>query len=276
MGRRTPFRSHFYPRPPRGGRRQNLRPHSTHCQISIHALREEGDVFKTTNVKNYDDFYPRPPRGGRLLLEYLYTSHLVFLSTPSARRATSSEMYGSAAVTISIHALREEGDRSERPYRFPGRYFYPRPPRGGRHHAAAAIHLGIEFLSTPSARRATIRIGERTGQQQISIHALREEGDLVAEGCQLAALNRFLSTPSARRATRTGVSDAPVTRNFYPRPPRGGRHTASLPSYSCWSFLSTPSARRATLLYVPTSYFKSISIHALREEGDHPSRSRRR
>ncbi len=33
------------------------------------------------------------------------------------------------------------------------------------------------FLSTPSARRATQRYGDRILWQYISIHALREEGD---------------------------------------------------------------------------------------------------
>ena len=34
----------------------------------------------------------------------------VFLSTPSARRATYHEWYGRIKDAISIHALREEGD----------------------------------------------------------------------------------------------------------------------------------------------------------------------
>ena len=56
----------------------------------------------------------------------------------------------------------------------------------------------------------------------ISIHALREEGD---------------SVPTA---------DGTAQRNFYPRPPRGGRLVPfGLPVLCC-----------------------SISIHALREEGD--------
>ena len=33
------------------------------------------------------------------------------------------------------------------------------------------------FLSTPSARRATLRLDQTIDQQAISIHALREEGD---------------------------------------------------------------------------------------------------
>ena len=56
--------------------------------ISIHALREEGDRFKRRqNVKL-----------------------TIFLSTPSARRATTYKLVRAAATIISIHALREEGD----------------------------------------------------------------------------------------------------------------------------------------------------------------------
>ena len=35
----------------------------------------------------------------------------------------------------------------------------------------------ITFLSTPSAKRATIYTGDKDGKFKISIHALREEGD---------------------------------------------------------------------------------------------------
>ena len=60
--------------------------------ISIHALREEGDVTMLTQTVSGSDFYPRPPRGGRL---NLLPAGLVCCG-----------------------------------------YFYPRPPRGGR--------LGVE------------------------------------------------------------------------------------------------------------------------------------
>ena len=57
-----------------------------------------------------------------------------------------------------------------------------------------------QFLSTPSARRAT-SFGEQLGDDVvISIHALREEGDTTFRTPQQSA-SRFLSTPSARRAT---------------------------------------------------------------------------
>ena len=78
---------------------------------------------------------------------------------------------------ISIHALREEGDGRCRAYYSRLRHFYPRPPRGGRR--AAVLHAAIhhKFLSTPSARRATLYTNVGTDMMSISIHALREEGD---------------------------------------------------------------------------------------------------
>ena len=41
----------------------------------------------------------------------------------------------------------------------------------------ATIAVEVSFLSTPSARRATIQTGIQYNAQLISIHALREEGD---------------------------------------------------------------------------------------------------
>ena len=56
------------------------------------------------------------------------------------------------------------------------------------------------FLSTPSARRATTSAGFRRPTYNISIHALREEGDRTLAVGNLT-VHVFLSTPSARRAT---------------------------------------------------------------------------
>ena len=66
-----PDLSYFYPRPPRGGRLAAQRVRDRVGVISIHALREEGDSM------------PSPA----LILPG------VFLSTPSARRATSAARY---------------------------------------------------------------------------------------------------------------------------------------------------------------------------------------
>ena len=150
------------------------------------------------------------------------------------------------ASKISIHALREEGDRQRGEVLRMGRHFYPRPPRGGRPQRKQyvwakdkiSIHALREegditwatnwqslrtFLSTPSARRATIYTGDDNGNFKISIHALREEGDCDESGCTSRQIY------------------------FYPRPPRGGRLLHFSHDFTCFQFLSTPSARRATL-----------------------------
>ena len=145
-------------------------------------------------------FYPRPPRGGRPLADLGCTITSEFLSTPSARRATASRSSSTRTST---------------------------------------------FLSTPSARRATNYLAGPIGDFLISIHALREEGDLrLDQVLDLAA--EFLSTPSARRATCRQHRHRGDSRYFYPRPPRGGRRGV------CCCAVK----------------ILQISIHALREEGD--------
>ena len=148
---------------------------------------------------------------------------ILFLSTLSARRAT--------VFVLGAHFFPPD--------------FYPRSPRGGRHHSTGGFTMRKLFLSTLSARRATSPWAIRPARNPyfyprsprggrlypldhprekggISIHALREEGD-------------FHFAPDAR-----------PPKNFYPRSPRGGRPR--------WS---RPQRQRSP-----------ISIHALREEGD--------
>ena len=102
------------------------------------------------------DFYPRPPRGGRpcVILKLKHDDD-EFLSTPSARRATILAVDPIYGFIISIHALREEGDRTRPSSAMTASYFYPRPPRGGRRAGIPPSMRVSEFLSTPSARRAT-------------------------------------------------------------------------------------------------------------------------
>ena len=168
---------YFYPRPPRGGRPLLPSMAARARAISIHALREEGD-FLTCRVYNmHKNFYPRPPRGGRQQFPLFWLILLLFLSTPSARRATSSKDQRDRFRSISIHALREEGDVSASTSGAAALNFYPRPPRGGRLMCAVLWPSTSRFLSTPSARRATRRKCCFKCVSGISIHALREEGD---------------------------------------------------------------------------------------------------
>ena len=107
-----------------------------------------------------------------------------FLSTPSARRATGLGLAGHGERQISIHALREEGDESGTDRLMRRSHFYPRPPRGGRPTRIELEARDYPFLSTPSARRATVPVIGPGFLVTISIHALREEGDANCPGNQ--------------------------------------------------------------------------------------------
>ena len=125
---------------------------------------------------------------------------MLFLSTPSARRATRKQWHFRRGKGISIHALREEGDQEDTDTGTKRTNFYPRPPRGGRPPKFRTKLYRFRFLSTPSARRATPTIQRSRCVAPISIHALREEGD-VSQWAAWKDTVLFLSTPSARRAT---------------------------------------------------------------------------
>ena len=148
-----------------------------HQGISIHALREEGDKEERTMSMDLANLYPRPPRGGRPSTAPSASSWWNFYPRPPRGGRPAPQLFDSLARPISIHALREEGDRVPEPGD-PGRiHFYPRPPRGGRLFITATMRTGTVFLSTPSARRATPQRHGTSGHHPISIHALREEGD---------------------------------------------------------------------------------------------------
>ena len=69
MGALETIHGDFNPRPPRGGRQDFTAYHLANFDISIHALREEGDGQAQTANNLQSDFNPRPPRGGRLNTE---------------------------------------------------------------------------------------------------------------------------------------------------------------------------------------------------------------
>ena len=144
--------------------------------ISIHALREEGDPTSRASNGCGADFYPRPPRGGRQMPSKMFSLSSIFLSTPSARRATA---------------------------------------------AARAEAKAKAFLSTPSARRATVHRQLDVLPPFISIHALREEGDPLF--LRLSS-RMFISIHALREeGDLLRSNNYPLTKDFYPRPPRGGR-----------------------------------------------------
>ena len=101
----------------------------------------------------------------------------------------------------------------------------------------------------------------------ISIHALREEGDPVSMWTLIPMMNFY---PRPPRGGRRRYRSAPYhPRNFYPRPPRGGRqgtaHPGNFPAY----FYPRPPRGGRLGLPILQALDAVISIHALREEGDH-------
>ena len=129
------------------------------CVISIHALREEGDLELVDAVESSSEFLSTPSARRATVSALANTTQLLnFYPRPPRGGRPCKKITGLTHVGISIHALREEGDNT--------------PPQAGV--------LGEVFLSTPSARRATCCPARIALGVQISIHALREEGDCSA------------------------------------------------------------------------------------------------
>ena len=315
----VPGLRYFYPRPPRGGRQSCPHSRLQRLGISIHALREEGDlhpgdvdwppvisihalreegdisssaVFSAMGVflstpsarratpewrgmlRSGCNFYPRPPRGGRRRGVWLFStcphisihalreegdvcaiydiSELIsFLSTPSARRATCCGPRG--------------GDS--------GCYFYPRPPRGGRLNTYEQRLAATGFLSTPSARRATATATSLGYSVEISIHALREEGDgQQRQGCHdpyaisIHALREEGDASEVLLSLRQlGISIHALREEGDPQ----RNHHAPEAAISIHAL-----REEGDPLPTPVGVVFRISIHALREEGDcHPAQS---
>ena len=131
--------------------------------------------------------------------------YVLFLSTPSGRRATLTSLSISRQVTISIHALRVEGDGHVVLVDGFGKLFLS-TPSGWRAtiKLLARCYNPNEFLSTPSGWRATVVFAAPGSYWPISIHALRVEGD---------------NHHQRRRKPPC---------NFYPRPPGGGRQICAM------------------------------------------------
>ena len=170
-------------------------------RISIHVLRVEDDGDTNASLAAYLDFNPRPPCGGRRATATVTPAAVEFQSTSSVWRTTVHAVSSAAApAEISIHVLRVEDDVQ---CAHKGRVqpnFNPRPPCGGRPATLAAAFMWMSFQSTSSVWRTTSGIPAETEKEDISIHVLRVEDDLLCvagrEFCE-----KFQSTSSVWRTT---------------------------------------------------------------------------
>ena len=239
---------HFYPRSPRGERRDPAELFEGQLRISIHAPREGSDARC----------------GGRRPAGQTISIHAPREGSDDRRRQAGGRL------GISIHAPREGSDcRRRRPTCWPP-YFYPRSPRGERLQQLGGS-LDAHAISIHAPREGSDYRSSHWGPRSsmISIHAPREGSDPAPRPTMQKQV-LFLSTLPARGATARSwcralqISDfyprsprgerrcscrergAGAPHNFYPRSPRGERLTSARTAPDRTRFLSTLPARGAT------------------------------
>ena len=133
-----------------------MNAHISSVQISIHALREEGDLYAdAARILQQAISIHALREEGDLFLRAVGPDEIIFLSTPSVRRATRRRLMRCCPLQISIHALREEGDS-----------------------AVFFLDTHIEISIHALREEGDARHLDKGGHENIiSIHALREEGD---------------------------------------------------------------------------------------------------
>ena len=146
--------------------------------------------------------------------------------------------------SISIHALRVEGDRARSSTTRPLRNFYPRPPGGGRpcDPARPSPRKAHFYPRPPGGGRPKFVI---KSPAILDFYPRPPGGGRHVSWRKFYLFAPFLSTPSGWRATKSW------------------RHRLEVAQ-----FLSTPSGWRATPDVLWALKFHLISIHALRVEGD--------
>ena len=167
-------------------------------------------------------FYPRPPCGGRRW-------------TPSRRSLKSKisihvplagddlfHANSAAGVYISIHVPLAGDDSSPGTLILHLVNFYPRPPCGGRPGFSGSSTARRIFLSTSPLRGTTKNPLLPRLALRISIHVPLAGDDLIICCLPFARLP-FLSTSPLRGTTRAPERVSEEERDFYPRPPCGGR-----------------------------------------------------
>ena len=280
--RKGPINDNFYPRPPCGGRL---------CVKWLFAA-----------LKN---FYPRPPCGGRPALRSDGRRQKVFLSTSPLRGTTKLQEYeyywnkisihvplaGDDSLTlvwrscriISIHVPLAGDDDWLLRYQDCLRTISIHVPLAGddvvvpQNVKAAkriSIHVPLRgttsglrvprqscaFLSTSPLRGTTAAVHHGRGSANISIHVPLAGDDPASTKTGASRKNFYPRPPCGGRPVSSGAGDHGVE-NFYPRPPCGGRPRHKRACTETWRFLSTSPLRGTTHRGITGGAVAAISIH---------------
>ncbi len=212
------------------------------------------------------DFNPRPPWGGRPEQSAeIQKANQKFQSTPSVGRATDDHDVKLEHVTISIHALRGEGDLSYlASLGCIGISIHALRGEGDLSYLASLGCIGISIHALRG--EGDLSYLASLGCIGISIHALRGEGDTHASK-SLRFTETFQSTPSVGRATFNVVRVA-VQFIISIHALRGEGDLSYLASLGCIGISIHALRGEGDLSYLASLGCIGISIHALRGEGD--------
>ena len=172
----------------------------SNAYISIHALREESDIWLRLLSKQLKQFQSTLSVRRATSSSLCATFVALFQSTLSVRRATIWQVNCLEVLEFQSTLSVRRATSGVTAYNSPFTNFNPRSPWGER--------LGI------SLQVAKLNI--------ISIHALREESDIF-NYFYYCNNNKFQSTLSVRRATSPCSARPNAHRNFNPRSPWGER-----------------------------------------------------
>ena len=217
-------RTSFNPRLPGGRRQRILDAIGAINEVSIHAFRGEGDSTRTSICTTVSCFNPRLPGGRRLQtptgkrLEWRFNPRLPggrrttpkpAVTTPysfnprlpGGRRLGLDVPHSLAAVTVSIHAFRGEGDwrrsgLSSRRCRFQS------TPSGGKATRYEIVAVRERAVSIHAFRgEGDFAQSPEVGFPRVSIHAFRGEGDMTMPICAVSACCFNPRLPGGRRPT---------------------------------------------------------------------------
>ena len=148
--------------------------------------------------------------------------------------------------------------------------FYPRPPRGGRRACKSCLSWPETFLSTSPAWGTTFS-GDLLQRRGVFLSTSPAWGTTLAgQAREIRPVQISIHVP--RVGDDRPAPDTPLLeRNFYPRPPRGGRQAEPvIVADTAAISIHVPRVGDDCSEYGTAAGCHSISIHVPRVGDDHP------